>query len=183
MPYPDRATARLRWGRISAPGATYFTTFCTHSRDPVLTNPENAAVLMEAFDRMQRDADAIFRSATIMPDHVHLLFILGDHLLLGQVHAKLKALARRHGRADWRWQEDAFEHRLRPRESIEDYGFYVFMNPYRAGLCRMSHRWPWWFCPEPKVFRFPGNLNADGTPPDSWLAEAERNEALIASRD
>jgi len=66
---------------------------------------------------------------------------------------------------------------------VEAYGFYVFMNPYRAGLCSMSERWPWWFCPDPAVFGFLGSRNADGSPPVEWLAEAGRNEPLINTRE
>jgi REP element-mobilizing transposase RayT len=138
---------------------------------------------METFARLHRDGDATILAATIMPDHAHLLFVLGGRLSLGQLQAKLKTLARDRGRADWRWQEDAFEHKLRLRESTEDYGFYVFMNPYRAGLCGTSQRWPWWYCPDPTAFRFLRGLDTDGSLPAAWLVEAEQNEALITTRE
>lgn len=183
MPFPVRKTGRLRLGRVSASGATYFVTACTHARAPVLTQLPTARRLLAALGEIHDGGDAIVIAATVMTDHIHLLFTLGDRLRLGQVIAKLKALGRDHGCITWRWQEDAFEHRLRDYESVEDYGFYVFMNPYRGGLCSMQERWPWWSCPQPDQFRFMTGLNSDGTPPDEWLTEAERIESRIATRE
>ena len=183
MPLPKRATARLRWGRVSDPGARYFITACTRGRAPVLTRGDTAPFLMATFARLHRDGDAKIFAACLMPDHAHLLFALGHRLSIGRVQAKFKALARASGRASWQWQEDAFEHRLRAGESLEAYGFYVFMNPYRADLCPISERWPWWFCPDPTVFHFLSILNPDGTPQREWLTMAEQNEHLVNTRE
>jgi putative transposase len=142
MPLPQRKTARLRWGRITAAGADYFATLCTHARAPILTNDTIAIRLLDALRQMHREVDIHLLAATIMPDHVHLLFTLGERLSYGRVIAKFKTLGRDQGRADWRWQKDGFEHQLRPHEKMEDYGFYVFMNPYRAGLIATCERWP-----------------------------------------
>jgi hypothetical protein len=135
--------------------------------------------LLEVFRELHNGGDAEFCAAVAMPDHVHLLFTLGDRLRLCQVVAKLKSLARDRGHVSWRWQENVFEHQLRSGESLEDYGFYVFMNPYRGDLCPMDERWPWWFCPQPGRFRFMSMLNAHGTPPKEWLAETERLAGII----
>ena len=80
---PERRTARLRWGRVSLAGATYFVTFCTQARSPVLVHGETARRLVAALGRLQTDQDATILAATIMPDHVHLLFTLGGRLRLG----------------------------------------------------------------------------------------------------
>lgn len=181
MPFAHRRTAWLRRGRVSTPGAVYFTTLCTHGRIPVLVLPENGMRVIQAFDRLEKDQDASILGATVMPDHVHLLFVLGDRLSVGQVHAKLKPLARDHGRAKWRWPEEAFEHRLRSSETVEDYGFYILMNPYRAGCCLLSQSWPWWHCPDPTTFRFLQGLNADGTLPPEWLGEVEKKATQITA--
>lgn len=117
-------------------------------------------------------------AATIMPDHLHLLFKLGDRLSFGQVVGKLKTLARDRGRAKWKFQEDGYEHQLRPVDSMEDYGFYIFMNPYRARLLAMDQTWPCWVCPDSRQFRFVQYLGAGGLPAPEWLSEVE----IVAKR-
>ena len=93
--------------------------------------------------------------------------------------AKFKALARDTGRAPWHWQDDGFEHRLRANEQAEDYGFYIFMNPYAAGLIPVESSWPWWFCPHPSQYRFLSLLNAKGSPPREWLRELKSVQPRI----
>ena len=180
MPLPERQTHRLQWGRVSVPGARYFLTLCTQDRIPVLTSSSASDQVLAALHTLH-GTDAELLTATLMPDHVHVLFTLGERLTLGQVMGKFKTLARNRGRALWRWQEDGFEHRLRPEESAEDYGFYIFMNPYRANLWPLSQAWPWWVCPEPTRFRFFQHLAPDGTPPSEWLGEAETVAARIST--
>lgn len=179
MPLAHRRTAWLRRGRISTPGAAYFTTLRTRGRAPIFNFPGNAIRVIQAFDRLQMDCDASIYGATVMPDHIHLLFVLGERLSVGQVHAKIKTLACDYGRANWRWQSEAFEHRLRSSENIEDYGFYIFMNPDQAGCCLLSQSWPWWYCPDPTTFRFLQGLKADGTPPPEWVDEIKMKAAQI----
>jgi REP element-mobilizing transposase RayT len=169
----DRKTARLRWGRVSIPAARYFISVCTQHRAPVLTHRDHAARSMDALLALHAASDVELLAATIMPDHAHLLFALGARLTIGQVMAKFKTLARDGGHVTWHWQQDGFEHQLRTGESEEDYGFYVFMNPYRAQLLSTAQIWPWWVCPEPSQFLFLQQLNADGTPPPEWLDKIE----------
>ncbi|HTZ20238.1 MAG TPA: transposase [Opitutaceae bacterium] len=181
MPSPQRKTARLRWGRITAAGADYFATLCTQGRVPALTQNTTAIRLLDVLRQMHREGDIRLLATTIMPDHVHLLFTLGERLTYGRAIAKFKTLGRDQGHANWRWQEDGFEHQLRSHENPEDYGFYLYMNPYRAGLIAIHERWQWWWCPEPSMFLFLQGLNADGSPPAAWLGESERVAARIVS--
>jgi len=118
---------------------------------------------------LQAAGDAEILAATVMPDHVHLLLTLGQRLSIGQTIGKFKALAREQGRAAWKWQDDGFEHRVRDIESIEDYAFYIFMNPYRANLVGPNSRWHSWLCPNPFLFQFTGKLPPDGVLPIEWF--------------
>lgn len=178
MSSPDRKTARLRWARVSLPGARYFLTLCTQDRASVLTQAKAAVDVRAALHTLQSHGDAEVLAASLMPDHLHVLFTLGARLSMGQVMAKLKTLSRDKGRVSWRWQQDGFEHRLRPEEAIEDYGFYIFMNPYRARLLPMSETWPGWICPEPARFAFTAHLSSSGAPPTEWLEQSD----VIAAR-
>ncbi|SDS39688.1 transposase [Opitutus sp. GAS368] len=141
---PKRETSRLRFGRKTAHGAYYFITVCTKERAAILTTEETGRTVANSLESLHSSGDIELLAATIMPDHVHFLFALGDGLHVGQVMGKFKALARNLGQATWRWQHDGFEHQLRSVEAIDDYGFYIFMNPYRAGLCPLATPWSWW---------------------------------------
>jgi REP element-mobilizing transposase RayT len=170
-------------GRISLPGARYFVTCCTQGRAATLAAPDEASRLLNVFGDLHACGDALFCAATVMPDHIHLLFTLGSRLCFAQVLGKLKSLGRAQGHVAWRWQENAFERQLRADESSENFGLYIFMNPYRAGLCSMRERWPWWFCPDPHELGFMDMLKPGGTPPTEWLTQAERIEARLKTRD
>ena len=178
---PLRKTHHLRRGRVSLPGGRYFLTLCTPARQPVFAQESEARRVTTALHVTHAVGDIDLLAATVMPDHVHLLFILGQRLTLGQVMAKLKNLARDGGKVSWRWQEDGFEHHLRPHETTEDYGFYIFMNPYRAGLCALDATWPWWICPDEKRFVFPAHLGARVSVPVEWLGDAAEVAANIAT--
>jgi putative transposase len=136
----------------------------------------------DAILRLVADGDVPWLAATIMPDHVHVLFELGDRLSLDRLLAKIKGLVTRSIAAPLPiWQENAFEHRLRSQEESEDYGFYIFMNPYRAGLLQMDAIWPGWICTEPARFRFLDTLKSGGILPTEWLGRVETVAGRIAS--
>jgi putative transposase len=182
MAPPARHTARLRFGRISVPGATYFVTCCTKHRAPVLLESSTAAFARATMQAMHDTGDIALVAATIMPDHVHLLFTLGPRLQVGQIMGKFKSQTRDLGKIRWRWQDDGFEHRLRTVESIEDYGFYIYMNSYRAGLCPLTCPWTWWLCPQPSIFRFLAELTTTRTVPEAWLGLRDQIAARIRRR-
>lgn len=122
---------------------------------------------------MHAAGDGELLAATVMPDHVHLLFVLGSRLTLGQVMAKFKSLVRNLGRGvDWEWQADGFEHQLRLGEPIEDYGFYIFMNPYRAKLVGPNSPGPLWWCPVPEKFLFWAHVKEGAPVPQGWIEKS-----------
>jgi len=180
MSLPIRRTASLRRGRISMPSTRYFLTLCTQNRESVLTDPLNAERGIATWLELEASGDLKLLAATLMPDHLHALFVLGDRLPLSQVMSKYKTLSTDHGRASWRWQQNGFEHRLRENEDPSDYAFYIFMNPYRAKLIKPSERWLWWLCPEPSQQPFLEHLH-DGCPPVEWIERIEQVAQRITS--
>ena len=89
-----------------------------------------------------------------------------------------------------------FEHRLRaskhPRsklrgtgpkgnEDAEGYAFYIFMNPYRAGLMTVTESWPGWIRSDAKRFRFLDALDENGAPPAEWLNRDETAGGTIVT--
>ena len=170
---PVRRTSNLHRGRVSAPGCRYFVTAVTKDRAPVLLRPEVACRVRATLLELDGPGDIQLLAATLMPDHVHLLFELGARLSLGRVCAKFKSLARDQRNADWYWQSDEFEHRLRPAEDLDRFGLYIFLNPYRAGLVATDARWPHWLCPRPELFRFMQLLREGNLPQPEWLGAWE----------
>ncbi len=120
---PQRRTSHLRTGRVSLPGCRYFVTAVTQDRKPAFSDSATAQHLCGTFNQLHAAGDFVLLAATIMPDHVHLLFELGARLSVGRVCAKFKSLGRHLGRDSWHWQQDQFEHRLRPNEDLECFGF------------------------------------------------------------
>jgi putative transposase len=179
MPLPQRRTANLRWGRNSCAGSTYFLTLCMQHRAPVFANPAAAAVATKTLRVLQDVGDVEMLAGTVMPDHVHALFTLGRRLRLGQVMGKFKTLVRKQGTEAWKWQEDGFEHEVRAGDLIEDFGFYIFMNPYRAGLVGLHERWPYWFCPDPIRFFFLSLLGDKEAVPAGWIEKSVQTRAIL----
>ena len=108
--------------------------------------------------------------ATIMPDHIHALLVLGPRLQLGRVIAKFKAQTRAslatNGCA---WQRDFFEHHVRPDEHPDPFARYIFLNPYRAGLIERRAVWPHTYLPPAVGFDFLALLEDGRYPPQEWL--------------
>jgi REP element-mobilizing transposase RayT len=167
-PPPTRKTQKLRIGRVSEPGATYFISACTKNRVAVLTEPNSGKILTTAMHTMYEAGDFSLIAATVMPDHFHILLTLGDRLSVGQVAGKMKALAREQGKAAW-------------QESTEDYAFYIFMNPYRAGMCPLNSSWPWWHCPQPRQFQFLAALDQLKAMPSEWLGLSDNVASKITT--
>jgi putative transposase len=165
---PVRKTERLRIGRVSIPGARYFVTACVQGRKPALTGDAHLQRVLSGMKELTSAGDWRLLAAAVMPDHLHVLFTLGKRLSLDRVIAKLKSRARAPDAA-WRWQANVFEHRLRAEEDAEDYAFYIFMNPYRAGLIDLNDPRPGWSCGVEWRWRFEDGLSAKGTPPAEWL--------------
>ena len=169
---PTRRTSALHAHRCAQTGHTYFVTCCTQRRQPGLTQPNLAPALLAHCAACDTTGDVCTLACTIMPDHVHWLFTQGERLSLGRIIARWKTQTRALlAEANLHWQRDFFEHQLRPGESPEDYGLYLFLNPYRAGILPPEKPWPYWSAPHPEAFGFTAWLTPENTPPPAWLAD------------
>lgn len=188
-----RRTSELRKGRFSVAGAMYFVTACVVHRRPLFADPQAARVVRQVLLRLIDDQDATWLAGTVMPNHFHLVFELGNRLSLDRTLAKIKGLvSRRLNGSDQSsltitrhggdlWQENAFEHCLRPREDPESYAFYTFMNPYRAGLVGLDEPWPWWVCSDSQRFRFLDALRLGGLPQPEWLEKIDEVSSKLTT--
>jgi len=165
-----RMTASLRRGRVNSAGARYFITICSQRRNSSLTAPDCAAAISGVLDRLEADGDLDLLAHTIMPDHIHVLAILSGKLSISQVVGKLKTLTKPALRiAGANWQDNFFEHRLRPEEAAGIYALYIFLNPYRAHLIQAVDVWPFWKRANAHGFDFVAQLINGKLPPVEWL--------------
>ena len=167
------------------PGARYFVTFCTAERRPWLAAGWTIRAGHDGFCELKRSGDAEILAATIMPDHVHLLLVLGGRLSIAQVVAKWKMRMRQAGGAPAGgslWQANYFEHRLRADESSERYAWYIFMNPYAAGLRDADEKWPGWWMPEewPR-WEFLERARPGPLPQAEWLGDVAVRSARLST--
>lgn len=124
----------------------YFVIICVAPRRTVLI-PLVADILLSEAKRMNADGSWILRSMTVMPDHAHIFFTLGQRLTLSQAIARLKAktklLVRSQG-SDW--QDNYYDRKVRPEDLIEQIVRYIFLNPFQAGLLAQGATWPFYYC-------------------------------------
>lgn len=169
-PDPTKGHAALRRGRVSTPDASYLLTVCTDRRADGLIDPAVGARILGEMQAAQADDVWSVRCAVIMPDHVHLLIKLGPRLPLGKAVSRLKAKTSAALREKgYTWERDFFDHRLRGGDDVLDVFLYIYLNPYRAGLCARSEAWPWFHCHPDDWVWFRDYLNEDRPPPE-WLA-------------
>jgi len=139
--------AALRRGRVSIPGAEYFLTLCTDERGVGLTAPATAKSILAEADAMAADGTWELRCAVVMPDHLHLLIVLGGRLTLGKAVARLKSkTAGPFGSSGLKWERDFFDRHIRLDDERLTLFLDVFLNPYRAALCARGDSWPWYHC-------------------------------------
>jgi len=137
-----RLTERLHLGRISAAGSAYFVTFVTTARTPWLAAPPTADAMLTALQAWHAERDGVILAASVMPDHVHVLFVLGARLDVGRCVSRWKTVGRRGSGYAGEWQRDFWEHRVRDDDSWGGLWALYFFEPVsrRAGSerCRVA---------------------------------------------
>lgn len=167
----SRGHEALRRHRVSVAGAHYFLTLCCEPRIPVLTATTAVSAIRQEITAIEPDDHWIVRGAVVMPDHVHLLITLGDSLPLGKAVARLKSKTRRNLLIQGvKWQDNYFEHRLRPEDSIEAVLRYLHLNPYRSKLLETVQVYPHFWLGAEEQSWFTPQLD-DDRPLAEWLRD------------
>jgi REP element-mobilizing transposase RayT len=125
------------------------------TRDPL---PDRARGLILEHCLYENGNRLDLHAVVVMPDHVHLLFtpLSGEDgwpyplpkilkIIKGTLaHAINKLL----GSCGPVWQDESFDHVLRPQESLKEKIDYIRMNPVRAGLVNAPDEYKWlWIQP------------------------------------
>lgn len=108
------------------------------------------------------------RCASVMPDHLHLFFALGERLTLSQSLARLKSRTRSLLAPTAGWQDNFYDHHLRPTDPVEAIFRYIFLNPYAANLIARSDHWPHFYCAPEDWAWFKDRTDSDQPFPE-WL--------------
>ena len=173
-PRPRRRTADLLIGRSSIPGATCFLTFCETLRRPSLRHPPVTTAIRKALETLHSSEDFRLLAATVMPDRVHVLGILGHRLSLKSVVAKFKTLARPAlAAAALEFQANFYDYRLRHHDAKEPFARYICLNPYPARLIPLDATWPHWWRWGDLRFEFEAIVAQTGHVPAPWLDEPD----------
>lgn len=155
-------------GQASA-AQVYFLTLATPGRQPWLERPRTRDVFLSVLRSWHMGREGRVLAAIVMPDHAHVLLEPGRSTGPLQLVARWKSAMRFGAGYAETFDESPRGHKLYPGQEPEDYAFYMFLHPYRAGLIQPDETWPGWWLPEPALFRFPLQLGPDGTVPPEWL--------------
>jgi REP element-mobilizing transposase RayT len=117
---------------------------------------------------MTADTTWMLRCMTVMPDHLHLFFTLGERLSLSQAVGRLKTKTQSLLRPRTDWQNNFYDHQLRPTDSVEATIRYVYQNPYQAGLVSAKDSWPYFYC-HTNDWAWFNDLTDSGQPFPEWL--------------
>lgn len=159
----------MRRFRTSRPEANYFITTNIAGQRSGLDRPAVTAQIITEWARLETEQSWSVLTGVVMPDHVHLLIQLGRNRTMNEsmrlFRGRLAPVLRAHG---LRWQNAFYDHRLRSPEDVTPVLFYIFLNPYRAGLLPRTEAWPGYFCRVEEWAWF-GGLTANAAPQPEWL--------------
>ena len=118
-------------------------TVCTKDRNPWLAQSRVHDLLRATWIQAKAWMVGYY---LLMPDHVHMF--CAPHDLAFSVERWLtywkSQFTKAHQNLDWRFQTDAFHHRLRRQEGYIEKWSYVRLNPVRKGLVCSPEEWPYW---------------------------------------
>jgi len=142
---------RLRKGRCSIEGGYYFVTLCTKDGKKLLHSDKAASIIFDSIGWLEEHEGLQLICCVIMPDHVHLVFVLGQEQTLSSLMHSLKSYTSNEinkslGRSGSVWQVQYYDHGIRKEESLNEIITYCYENPVRAGLTIHAKDYPYWRC-------------------------------------
>ena len=123
-----------------------FLTFVTRGRRPIFENAALAQIALEHLTATATKFDAQVLAYCIMPDHMHLLVFIDEHISLKEFVRRYKqtsgfALKKEVG--DEAWQISYYDRVLRKEEAAEDVALYIWTNPVMAGMVGEIQVYEW----------------------------------------
>jgi len=139
----------LRKGRYSEDGRVYFVTMVTQERTPYFLNFYVARKAIQQLRLLHNEEKLYSYAWVIMPDHVHLLFQLGNNQQLSNVINLFKGRTARILNKDTNkkgkfWQSAYHDHAVRKDEDIQEIARYIVANPLRVELVKRIEDYSHW---------------------------------------
>lgn len=145
----------LRAARFSAPNVVYSVTSCVEGRQMRLvlspSHPQEsdrrANIVMSCLRWLHLHRRIACHAYVVMPDHVHLIFALGDGQTLPAVMTSFGAFTGRQlnaldGSRGRFWQKGFYDHAIRNQADLQAKVDYVLANPIRKGFVLNPEDWP-----------------------------------------
>ena len=146
-------------------GRARFVTFCTHRRQPVLTNDQYRGIIAQAITAERNDSGFSLLAYVFMPEHVHLVILPKEESRVGEIIGEIKrtsaraihellishnspllpqlTVTREEVTRFALWQRRCFDHNCRTTESVRKMVEYCHFNPVIRGLVREPTDWRW----------------------------------------
>ncbi len=150
-PLPNRRSHQLRKGRHEVSGTCYFVTTSTFNRKRILSSPQVAQIIFNAFQWLEDKERIRWICVMVMPDHIHAVIQPGCNQTLGSVLHSLKSFTAKEinalrGETGSVWQEGYYERGIRGEEALNEIVQYCYGNPVRKGLVKRARDYPYWWC-------------------------------------
>ena len=121
-----RGHDRLRIGRSSLPGEIYSITIRLQDSDFRLNTPESGNIIFESLEYFNKENRVKMVCCVLMPDHVHVIFQLGEkETLPGIIRSFKRFTAREINKLQDKkgnlWQRQYYDHRIRNEENFDEY--------------------------------------------------------------
>ncbi len=163
---PETSEGDIRYSKrnlphFERPWGKYAVVFSTHQRRP-LTPSERDFVLQSILTAKERNQIELY-AASVMPDHVHLLFepqiketdANGNsifwsltEILKGIKSATAHRINKAAGCTGPVWDPESFDRLVRSESDLQEKFDYICRNPWDAGVVRQGEDYPWLWTPE-----------------------------------
>ncbi|WP_413167561.1 REP-associated tyrosine transposase [Capilliphycus salinus ALCB114379] len=147
----------MRYRRAKINGGTYFFTVVTYQRRKILCEPDNIALLREAFRYVMGNHPFTIDAIVILPDHLHSIWTLPENdsdfstrwrLIKSEFsrrcdskYKQKSSLSRQRKNEQAIWQRRFWEHCIRDDKDLIQHIDYIHYNPVKHGLVKSPKDW------------------------------------------
>ncbi|KMW69836.1 MAG: transposase [Limnoraphis robusta] len=147
----------MRYRRAKINGGTYFFTVVTYQRRKILCEPDNIALLREAFRYVMGNHPFTIDAIVILPDHLHCIWTLPENdcdfstrwrLIKSEFSRRCDSkykqkysLSRQRKNEQAIWQRRFWEHCIRDDKDLIQHVDYIHYNPVKHGLVKSPKDW------------------------------------------
>jgi len=132
--------------RFLLEGHCYHVTTRTRGAAPLLRDPANARVVVEALQFVRGDR-AYLLGYAVLPDHLHAVLVPRGHETISRVMQSIKGYSARvvnaaQGRSGALWQRSFYDRVIRNEPQLIETLEYIHRNPVAAGLAGTPEEYP-----------------------------------------